>query len=291
MASLHIDGLTVRAGAHTLLDDLHLRVHPGELCALLGPSGAGKSTLMKSILGLRTHEGHVTLGGQPVRAAGPVGYVPQEDALHSVLTVGTALDYAAQLRLSGLDAAARAARISEVLQRVDLAHRSGVRIGRLSGGQRKRVSVAMELLTAPPVLILDEPTSGLDPGMEARSMDLFAGLAREGRIVLVSTHAMASIDRCSMVVVLVGGKLAYAGPPADCAGWFGAADMNGIFPAIARRAPVVWARAWQQSPGARAARTRTTPVLPPSSTGPSAPQPSRAEQQLAELKARFGRKP
>jgi len=310
MPSLHIDGLTVRAGTHTLLDDLRLVVHPGELCALLGPSGAGKSTLMKAILGVRSASaGRVQLGDQAVSDAGPVGYVPQDDALHRVLTVEKALDYSARLRLPALSAAKRHARISTVLQRVDLASRRTVRVGRLSGGQRKRVSVAMELLTAPPVLILDEPTSGLDPGMEARTMDLFADLAQEGRIVIVSTHAMASIDRCHVVVVLVAGKLAYAGPPEGCPEWFGAADMNGIFPAIARRAPLVWSKSWQQSSAARAALTRPAPAaghkktapepkatathtIPTPSTEPPAPAtPARqsAEEQLAALKAKLGR--
>lgn len=301
MASLHIDGLTVRAGAHTLLDDLHMVVHPGELCALLGPSGAGKSTWMKAVLGVRRPSaGQVRLGDGSVSAAGPVGYVPQDDALHRVLTVDRVLDYAACLRLPGVAADERAARITDVLTRVDLAARRTVRVGRLSGGQRKRVSVAMELLTAPPVLILDEPTSGLDPGMEARTMELFAELAAEGRIVIVSTHAMASIDRCHVVVVLVAGKLAYAGPPGGCPAWFDAADMNGIFPAIAKRAPLVWSKRWQQSPEARAARTRPAPV--PGAVRPvaaaavpvDAPAPvskPSAEAQLAALKARLGQSP
>jgi len=303
MASLHIDGLTVRAGGHTLLDDLRLVVHPGELCALLGPSGAGKSTLMKAILGVRSpSSGTVRLGERGVSDAGPIGYVPQDDALHRVLTVDKALDYAAQLRLPGLDADARYARITEVLGRVDLLQRRTVRVGRLSGGQRKRVSVAMELLTAPPVLVLDEPTSGLDPGMEARTMDLFADLAREGRVVVVSTHAMASIDRCHVVVVLVAGKLAYAGPPDGCPEWFGAADMNGIFPAIAKRAPLVWAKSWLQAPGSRTALTRPaptpgTPATPVVSEAPRSvpepPEPARqsAQEQLAALKAQLGKTP
>ena len=308
MDALHIDGVTVRAGAHTLLDDLRLVVHPGELCALLGPSGAGKSTLMKAVLGVRrTSAGRIRLGSQAVSEAGPIGYVPQDDALHRVLTVDQALDYAARLRLPSVPAEARAAQITEVLARVDLVQRRAVKIGRLSGGQRKRVSVAMELLTAPPVLVLDEPTSGLDPGMERRTMALFAELAAEGRIVIVSTHAMASIDRCHVVVVLVAGKLAYAGPPKDCPAWFGAADMNGIFPAIARRAPPVWARTWAQSPAARDALHRAPPPLVrpddtaetptdrPSDAAPTPnPTPTRrssAEAELAALKAKLGKTP
>ena len=314
MDSLHIDGVTVRAGEHTLLDDLRLVVHPGELCALLGPSGAGKSTLMKAVLGVRKPaSGRVRLGERPMTEAGPIGYVPQDDALHRVLTVEKALDYSAQLRLPSLSAEARHARITDVLTRVDLVQRRSVRVGRLSGGQRKRVSVAMELLTAPPVLVLDEPTSGLDPGMERRTMALFADLASEGRIVIVSTHAMASIQRCQVVVVLVAGKLAYAGPPAGCPEWFEALDMNGIFPAIAKHAPIVWAKKWTAAPASRTALTRPAPRLqpsgaasaPPPSTAapaPSEPAPSEpapsaspadrrrtAEAELAALKAKMGR--
>ncbi len=296
MSSLRIDDLTVRASGRTILDSLRLVIHPGELCALVGPSGAGKSTLMKTVLGLRRpSDGSVKLGGGPVSGSGPLGYVPQDDALHRVLTIRKSLDYAAQLRLPELSADERGHRIEETLARVGLSDRLNVRIGKLSGGQRKRVSVALELLTRPPVLVLDEPTSGLDPGMEARTMGLFAELAHEGRIVVVATHAMASMHLCDVVIVLVAGRLAYAGPPGDCPSWFDAADMNGIFEAIGRRAPVVWARSWLQSPAHRAALTRTRPLLRKSSEPdgniPLAPAstPSSAEAQLAALKARLGR--
>ena len=300
MGSLRLDGLTVRAGGRAILDALDLVVHPGELCALIGPSGAGKSTLMKAVLGLRQpSEGKVRLGESEVSAAGPLGYVPQDDALHGVLTVRKSLDYAAQLRLPALSAAERTARIEQTVARVGLTERLDLRISKLSGGQRKRVSVALELLTAPPVLILDEPTSGLDPGMEAHTMGLFADLAHEDRIVIVATHAMASMHLCDVVVVLVAGRLAFAGSPADCPEWFGAADMNGIFPAIARRAPPVWARSWQQSDQYRRALTRPKPSARP--TEPSAPEcktepspastPLSPEAQLAALKARLGKSP
>lgn len=300
MSSLRLDGLTVRAGGRAILDAVDLVVHPGELCALIGPSGAGKSTLMKAVLGLRQpSDGKVRLGEGDVTSAGPLGYVPQDDALHGVLTVRKSLDYAAQLRLPELSGTERTARIEQTVGRVGLTERLDLRISKLSGGQRKRVSVALELLTAPPVLVLDEPTSGLDPGMEAHTMGLFADLAHEGRIVIVATHAMASMHVCDVVVVLVAGRMAFAGSPADCPEWFGAADMNGIFPAIARRAPPVWARSWQQSAQYRQAlaRPRPTPRAsktsapkcktepPPASTLPS------AEAQLAALKAKLGKSP
>lgn len=302
MGSLRLDGLTVRAGGRTLLDAIELVVHPGELCALVGPSGAGKSTLMKSVLGLRSpSDGRVRLGEGGVSSAGPLGYVPQDDALHGVLTVRKSLDYTARLRLPELSEEDRMARIEETVRRVGLSERLDLRIGKLSGGQRKRVSVAMELLTAPPVLVLDEPTSGLDPGMEAHTMGLFAELAHEGRIVIVATHAMASMHLCDVVVVLVAGRLAYAGAPEGCPEWFGAADMNGIFPAIDRRAPPVWARSWQQSEGHRQALTRPRPSATRRPTPASEPEPEcksppspaserpSAEEQLAALKAQLGK--
>ncbi len=300
MSSLRIQTVSVVTGGRTLLDGVDLVLHPGELCALLGPSGAGKSTLMKAILGLRKpSSGVVQFGTAAVGADAPVGYVPQDDALHGVLTVRAALSYAARLRLWDVPLAEREARLDDVVARVGLHDRLDVRIDRLSGGQRKRVSVAMELLTAPPILVLDEPTSGLDPGMEARTMGLFRDLAHEGRVVLVSTHAMASMDQCDVVVVLVGGRTAYAGPPGACAGWFGALDLNGVFPAIARRAPPVWARTWEASPeraaflGRAAPSTnRAAPVLhdaPPEGQGPpSRPTPA---EQLAALKAQRGTTP
>ena len=269
--------MTVRAGSATLLDSIELVLHPGELCAIVGPSGAGKSTLFKVVLGVkRPAMGTVTLGEGSVGDAGPIGYVPQDDALHRSLTPRQTLDFACRLRLPEQDAAARAARIDEVVAIVGLGERLDVRIRRLSGGQRKRVSLALELLTAPGVLILDEPTSGLDPGLEARMMALFQKLAREGRVVLASTHAMASLHQCDVLVVLVAGKVAYAGPAEAAPAWFGALDLHGMFDRIAARAPLVWSRLWTQSRESRAFLTRSPPALAlpaPAPTATSTPAP------------------
>jgi ABC-type multidrug transport system ATPase subunit len=297
---LSLSGLTVQAGSTTLLEHLDLRFFPGELVAIIGPSGAGKSTLFTVVLGVRKpSRGEVRLGDGPVSAAGPIGYVPQDDALHRVLTVRQALGFSARLRLPDATDAQREARIAEVVKTVGLDARLDLRIRKLSGGQRKRVSVALELLTAPGVLVLDEPTSGLDPGLEAHMMGLFRGLAEGGRVVLVSTHAMASLDRCHVVVVLVAGRVAYAGPPAEAPAWFESPDLNGMFDRIAKRAPLVWAKQWQQSPASGAFRRRTGPALP----GPTAPaaaaapgpasRPARpsAAEELARLKAEMGKGP
>lgn len=266
-AAVELRGVGVRAGGRQILQELDLVLRPGELTGLIGPSGAGKSTLIRVLLGLQQpSEGTVSHG-----VSGPLGYVPQDDVVHRALTVRQALGFAAELRLSGLAEEARTARIEEVAGQVGLGERLDVRVRKLSGGQRKRVSVALELLLAPPLLVLDEPTSGLDPGLEAQLMGLFADLAAGGRAVLVATHAMRSLRRCQQLVILVAGRLAYAGPPEAAVAYFEAPDLPGIFEVIAARAPVVWARQWQQS----ALRRRAL-----------APSPSAsAREVLAALKA------
>lgn len=296
--ALTLRGVTVRAGELALLQDIELTLRPGELVGLIGPSGAGKSTLIKVLLGLRAASaGTVTAGGQPLSSLGPVGYVPQDDALHTTLTVREALDYSAQLRLPELGEAERAAKIEEVCRSVGLTERIDLRIKRLSGGQRKRVSVALELLTEPGVLILDEPTSGLDPGMEAQMMALFAEVAAGGRVVMVATHAMASIHRCGALVVLVGGRLAFAGPPEAALPYFEVADHDGIFKALKAHAPPVWAKRWMAAPKPAprpiGALPSPAPAAPATPAAPAAPAASRsaAEAQLAALKAQLGKGP
>ncbi|MBM4366868.1 MAG: ABC transporter ATP-binding protein [Deltaproteobacteria bacterium] len=230
---LHARQIEVLAGGRAILSGVSLRLHAGQLCGVIGPSGAGKSTLIRVLLGLTTPaRGEVTLAGRPIAEAGPVGYVPQDDALHGALRVRDALDFAAQLRLHGMPDASRQARVRQVILQVGLDGREDVRIQKLSGGQRKRVSVAMELLSQPKLLILDEPTSGLDPGLEAKMMELFAKVARDGRIVLVSTHAMQSIERCDQLMVLARGSLVYFGTPAGALSKWGVSDYNGIFPRL-----------------------------------------------------------
>jgi ABC transport system ATP-binding/permease protein len=255
-------GVDVRAGSSQILHGVNLELRPGELCGLIGPSGAGKSTLIKVLLGLRKPAaGEARIGGGPVTDVGPIGYVPQDDALHSTLTVAQTLHYASALRMPGATDAERQARIDQVCLQVDLSERLGVRVAALSGGQRKRVSVALELLTRPPVLILDEPTSGLDPGLEARTMELFQQVARSGRIVLVATHAMQSLARCDALLVLVAGRVAYFGPPDQAAAYFRTERFAGIFDQLPKRKPGAWGKAWNTCSERTAFASRARPAL------------------------------
>jgi ABC transport system ATP-binding/permease protein len=296
---LEARGLGVQIGSTTILQEISLRLHPGELCALIGPSGAGKSTLIKVLLGLRSpSEGIVTVSGGPISGAGPVGYVPQDDALHHSLTVRQALTFSARLRLHTIDHAGQQARIDGVCEQVGLGERLDVRIRSLSGGQRKRVSVALELLSQPDLLILDEPTSGLDPGLEAKMMGLFADVAGGGRVVMVATHAMQSLSRCDVLAVLVRGRLAWLGRPADALRWFEVDRFAGIFDQLPRHAPPVWARRWMGSPECRAFAgrppppvRRATPEELPDTASPQQPaaKPD-LKAQLEALKAEYARK-
>ena len=223
-------GVTVTVGGgRTILSDVSFPLEPSSLLAVVGPSGAGKTTLLGALTGSRpATAGSVVYGGRDLYAAyaelqSRMGYVPQEDVLHRQLRVSTALEYAAKLRFPpDVPAADRSLRVAEVLAELNLTERAGARIDTLSGGQRKRVSVALELLTRPALLFLDEPTSGLDPGNEEQLMQLLRKLADGGRTVIVVTHSVQSIDVCDRVLFLApGGTTAFFGPPAEVLPYFG----------------------------------------------------------------------
>jgi ABC-type multidrug transport system ATPase subunit len=202
----------------TRLDRVSFSARPGTLTALIGPSGAGKSTLARVLAGVtRPDSGAVHFDGT-------VGMVPQDDILHGKLTVAEALGYAAELR------SADPAAIAAVLAELELTPHADTRIDTLSGGQRKRVSVALELLTSPSLLILDEPTTGLDPALDRQVMTLLRRLADAGRVVIVVTHSLTFLDVCDQVLLLApGGKTAYCGAPADLEVVLGCADWAEIF--------------------------------------------------------------
>jgi energy-coupling factor transporter ATP-binding protein EcfA2 len=140
--------------------------------------------------------------------------VPQADILHTRLTVRQALNYGAKLRLpNDTTKEERRKRVEDVMEQLELTERADLRIDRLSGGQRKRASIGLELLTSPQLLVLDEPTSGLDPGLDAHVMETLRKLADNGQTVVLVTHSVDNLDFCDNVILLAsGGKVAYAGP-------------------------------------------------------------------------------
>lgn len=243
-----------KGGKRILGGYLSFVLPPGAFVGLLGPSGSGKSTLLKACCGLeRPSKGKVLLDGQDLYThigawREKIGYVPQDDIIHQELSVSKAVDYAARLRLAAdLPEKTRKALVSRVIHEVGLQERANLRIRRLSGGQRKRASVAVELLSRPNILFLDEPTSGQDPQLEEAMMQLFRQLSREGATVIVTTHAMASIELLDTVILLQAGQLVYQGPPADMLDFFQTRSYEAIYKLLAKAPPGEWASRFQQT--------------------------------------------
>jgi ABC-type multidrug transport system ATPase subunit/ABC-type multidrug transport system permease subunit len=239
----------------TLLDDVSFGVPAESLVAVIGPSGSGKSTLLRALTGYRPacegevrYEGH-DLYAQYSEVRHHIGLVPQDDILHAPLTVRSALRYAAELRFpEGTSCADRDRRIDAVLAELHLEKYGDNKISTLSGGQRKRVSVALELLTKPSLVFLDEPTSGLDPGMDREVMRMLRGLADEGRTVVVVTHSVAELAMCDLLLVMApGGSVAYYGPPEDALPFFGLQTWADVFHAFAQRHDYDWGGAFRAS--------------------------------------------
>src|SRR6266705_2440671 len=240
---IRIDALNLKKVGNNnvvLLNDLSLTIPPRKFVALVGGSGAGKSTLMDALNGLRpAQEGKVLYNGKDyyrnlAAFSSQLGYVPQDDIVHRNLTVERALYYAAKLRLpSDFTAAQIKQRIDEVLEDVELTARRKLLIKKLSGGQRKRVSIALELLANPSVFFLDEPTSGLDPGLDRKMMYLLRKLADKGHTIVLVTHATNNINSCDYVCFLCqGGRLAYFGPPEEAKAYFGKNDFAEIYTSL-----------------------------------------------------------
>ncbi|MBV5242406.1 ATP-binding cassette domain-containing protein [Mycolicibacterium sp. PAM1] len=225
----------------TLLDNISMSARPGTLTAVIGPSGAGKSTFARLVAGY-THPttGQVSFEGHDVHAEyaslrSRIGMVPQDDVVHGQLTVRQALMYAAELRLPpDTTKADREQVVNEVLEELEMTKHLDTRVDKLSGGQRKRASVALELLTGPSLLILDEPTSGLDPALDRQVMTMLRQLADAGRVVLVVTHSLTYLDVCDQVLLLApGGKTAFYGPPSQIGSAMGTTNWADIFSAVA----------------------------------------------------------
>ena len=241
--SVRIDALQLRKLGNKktiLINDITLAIPPRKFVALVGGSGAGKSTLMDALNGLRpAQNGTVLYNGQNyykhlAAFSTQLGYVPQDDIIHRDLTVERALYYAAKMRLpSDFTEAQIKQRINEVLEDVEMTFRRKLLVSKLSGGQRKRVSIALELLANPSVFFLDEPTSGLDPGLDRKMMFLLRKLADMGHTIVLVTHATNNINACDYVCFLAqGGHLAYFGPPNEAKTYFNKTDFAEIYSAL-----------------------------------------------------------
>ncbi|MCD9194317.1 ABC transporter ATP-binding protein/permease [Streptomyces albireticuli] len=294
--SLDVQDLTVQVdkGRRTLLDDVSFPVGAKCLLAVVGPSGAGKSTLLNALTGLRPADrGTVLYDGRDLyrdyaELRARIGLVPQDDILHTQLSVRRALGYAAELRFPGDTAKAeRQARVDEVIGELGLQQRVGQPIHSLSGGQRKRVSVALELLTKPSLLFLDEPTSGLDPGMDRSVMTMLRKLADDGRTVIVVTHSVLSLDLCDRLLVLApGGRTAYYGPPEETLPFFGQPRWPEAFEAFENDKDRDWAGDYRASPQYRQYVSTATeqPHLGEVPAPAPAPAPLKAQSWGAQLR-------
>ena len=301
-----------------LLQDISLAILPREFVALVGVSGAGKSTLMNALAGFwPASDGAVLVNGTDLYKRfdafrTDLGYVPQDDIIHKELSAEKALNYVARLRLpADTTAAERKEAVAEELEILGLTERKDVRVGSLSGGQRKRVSIDVERLTRPGLFFLDEATSGLDPGTENRLMRLLRQLADDGQTIVLITHATKNVTLCDQVIFLAkGGRLAYFGPPGEALQYFGVGDFDEIYEQLEdHRSPEEWEARYRQSaqyaqyvvkrlggadgvlpkagPGTGAGeadRAARRPSLPPQKT--KTKQPS-AFRQLGVLAARY----
>ncbi|MBW2735882.1 MAG: ATP-binding cassette domain-containing protein, partial [Deltaproteobacteria bacterium] len=218
------------------LDRISLKVQPGEFVCILGPSGCGKSTLLKSLNGYtRADAGTVLLNNIDFynnyeQLKHQVGYVPQDDIIHPQLSIERTLQYAAQLRLPPeIPRAKRAERIQDVLSMLELYDHRHKPVNKLSGGQRKRVSIAVELLTEPAIIYLDEPTSGLDPNLEEKMMVLLRDLTLRGKTVVTVTHTLDNIHLADKVTFLVDGKLAFFGAAEEAKEFFSVATLPDVY--------------------------------------------------------------
>jgi ABC-type multidrug transport system ATPase subunit len=228
--------ITYKAGFKKILENISLVLKKSEFVGLIGGSGSGKTTLLNCLNGYRQpDEGSVVLNGissnerQKLRHL--IGYVPQDDIVHKTLTVESALTYACLLRLGDGEADEKKIkyRIDKILYQLDLREHKHKKIKSLSGGQRKRVSIGVELLHSPALFFLDEPTAGLDPGLERQLMRLLAKLAEENRLIVITTHLMQNVNLFDVLIFIHKGNLVYFGPSSEITAFFKVGDMVELF--------------------------------------------------------------
>lgn len=255
-----------------LLDGIDLCIEPGEFVVIFGTSGSGKSTLLDALNGRRpATSGSMTYNGIDLYSAfdlfrSGIGYVPQQDIVHRKIKVNSALRYTARLRLPPDTTRAEIdSNIERVLDRVGLLEKAELAVDTpepLSGGQLKRVSLAVELVANPNILFLDEVTSGLDAGTDKKMMRQFAGLAADGKTVVCVTHSLENIDTCHLVALLHRGCLVYYGPPDEAARYFQVERLSDVYECLEQQDAKTWEGRFRESPQYRdyVEARRTTPL-------------------------------
>ena len=217
--AIEAENLTKKFGAFTAVDHISLRVRVGENFGLLGPNGAGKTTTIRMITGvIKPTDGSVRVFGVDVvkerdKVIRKIGYMPQRFSLYEDLTVEENLMLYGSLQ--GLRGQHLRERVNELMDRFYLREIRGRMAGKLSGGMRQRLSLAVALVHDPDLLILDEPTAGIDPPLRRKFWEHFKELNKEGKTILVTTHYMDEAENCDRLALMGGGKIIAEGTPKD----------------------------------------------------------------------------
>ncbi len=246
--------ISVAAGTKKIIDRATLACNSNELIGLIGPSGSGKTTLMKCLSGqVFPSGGRVQLNGVDVFThfdlfKRNIGFVPQDDIIHRELAVQQTLLYAAKLRLPrDMSEIERRIRVKETLIELELEEQERLPVHRLSGGQRKRVNIAIELLTKPGILFLDEPTSGLDPALDEKLMMLFKKLSQDGRITILTTHLLEHATMFSRIALMQSGRLIFFGSPQEAMSFFQVNTLSALYSRIKNRSAEEWQEEFQKT--------------------------------------------
>lgn len=250
-----------------ILDDTSLIIKPCEFVAIIGGSGSGKSTLMNCLNGFdKPSTGSVLVNGVDLYdnyevLQSVIGYVPQQDIVHENLTLSEMLMYVAQLRMSPDSTAEEyASRVAEVIDMVELNGHENTIIRKMSGGQKKRASIAVELIDDPSLFFLDEPSSGLDPGTERSLMLLLQKMSRKGKTIIAITHTTQNLHLCDKMIFLgSGGYMAYFGPPKGALEFFGVNDLAEAYLKV-EKDPQGWEIRFNNSKQAKQAEVTQTTV-------------------------------
>ncbi|NCG27897.1 MAG: ATP-binding cassette domain-containing protein [Verrucomicrobiales bacterium] len=274
-----------------LIKDASISIPPGKFMAIVGPSGCGKTTLLKIIAGINEESsGTITWGGRNLSeedlAAAEVGYVPQFGIAFDELTIEESIGYALRLRVNQKQIAIQSDLVATIIEQVGLKELSDRRVKVLSGGQKRRLSLALELVTNPTLLLCDEVTSGLDPRSEKEIVNLLHSLSQNNeRIVVNVTHSLNHLDLYDIILVLYEGRVAYQGPPDKITHYFSVESAEEIYPLLACRESHEWHNSWNKHKDTYLIEDEDTEYEIKSAQ--SKPSPSPVSQFYALISRRF----